>query len=134
VTTELFYLTLAATLTGLMWLPYITKLLLTHPIQDAVGYPETPLTMAPWAERLKAAHYNSVENLVVFGTLVVVAHLAGISNGATESAALFFFWARLVHAISYAAAIPWVRTIAFLVAWGAMVCIAWQVLIAGSSA
>ena len=131
-TTELFYLTLAAALTGLLWLPYIANLLLTHPIKDAVGYPETPLRMAPWAERLKAAHYNSVENLIVFAALVLVAHAAGISNGATESAALTFFWARLAHALSYTAAIPWVRTISFLIAWGAMACIAWQLLFTGS--
>lgn len=129
-TTELFYLTLVAVLTAVMWLPYIANLLLSNPIKDAVGYPDTPPGMAPWAERLKAAHYNSVENVVVFGALVLVAHAAGISNGATESAAVTFFWARLAHAISYTGAIPWVRTISFIVAWAAMLCIAWQILVA----
>jgi len=129
-TTELTYLTLVAILTALLWIPYIANLLLSNPIKDAVGYPDTPPKMAPWAERLKNAHYNNVENLVVFAALVLVAHVAGIGNGATESAAITYFWARLVHAVAYGGAIPWVRTLAFLVAWAAIVCIGWQILAA----
>ena len=33
---------------------------------------------------MKAAHYNSVENLVVFASLVLVAHAAGISNAVSR--------------------------------------------------
>lgn len=33
-----------------------------------------------WAGRMKAAHANAVENLVVFATLVLVANAVGISN------------------------------------------------------
>ncbi|MEX2498665.1 MAG: MAPEG family protein [Wenzhouxiangellaceae bacterium] len=127
-TAELQYLTLSAVFAALMWIPYIVDLLARNPIKDAVGYPDTPLRMAPWAERLKAAHYNSVENLVVFGALVLVLHLTEAGSSATETAAATYFWARIVHTISYTAAIPWVRTISFLVAWAAMIVIGWAVL------
>lgn len=127
-TTELTWLAWSAVLTAVLWIPYIGNLLASNRLGDAVGYPSEPLTMAPWAERLKAAHYNSVENLVVFAALVLVADAAGISNGATQSAAATYFWARLAHAIAYTGAIPWVRTLAFAVAWLAMLCIGWQVL------
>jgi uncharacterized MAPEG superfamily protein len=72
---------------------------------------------------------NAVENLVVFAVLVLVAHAAGISNGATATASMVYFWARVVHAIAYALAVPWVRTLAFTVSFLAQAQIAWQVLV-----
>jgi len=128
-TPELHYLALIAAFTALLWIPYILNVLSINKLSDAVGYPATPLVLAPWAERLKKAHYNSVENLVVFAALVLVAHAAGISNAATTSAAAAFFWARLVYPFAYTFAIPWLRTLTFAVAWGGMICIACQILI-----
>lgn len=127
-TPELKYLAWTAVVTTLLWIPYVLDILSRNRISDAVGYPEEPLKMAPWAERLKKAHYNAVENLAVFASLVLIANALDISNAATTSAAAFYFWARLVHAIAYGAGIPWVRTLSFAVAWGSILCIAWQVL------
>ena len=126
--TELYYLTLSALLTAFLWIPYILNLLLSNPIKDAVGYPDQPPKMAPWAERLKAAHYNAVENLVVFAALVFVAYATETGSGLTETAAMTYFWARVVHAVSYAGAIPWVRTLSFAVAWAALIVIGWAIL------
>jgi len=128
-TPELKYLAYTAVITALMWIPYVLNVLTRNRISDAVGYPDAPLAMSPWAERLKKAHYNAVENLVVFASLVLIANALDISNAATTSAAAFFFWARLVHAVAYGAGIPWVRTLSFAVAWGSILCIAWQVLL-----
>ena len=105
-TPELKYLAMISVITALMWMPYVLNILSRNKMSDAVGYPDTPLVMAPWAERLKKAHYNAVENLVVFAALVLVANAMDISNNATTSAAAAFFWARLVHAGAYAAGIP----------------------------
>jgi uncharacterized MAPEG superfamily protein len=127
-TPELKYLALSAMVTALLWLPYILNVIARNPLGDAVGYPAEPLKMALWAERLKKAHYNSVENLVVFAALVLVANAADISNTATVSAAIAYFWARILYPVAYALGIPWVRTLTFAVAWGAILCIAWQVL------
>ena len=127
-TPELKYLALIATFTALMWIPYILDVITRNKITDAVGYPSAPLKMSPWAERLKKAHYNAIENLVPFAAIVLVAHAAGVSNAATAAAAAAFFWARIVHAVSYTLAIPWLRTLSFAVAWGGIICIAWHVL------
>ena len=127
-TPELKYLAMISVFTSLMWMPYILNVIGRNKLSDAVGYPDSPLTMAPWAERLKKAHYNAVENLVVFAALVLIANALDISNNATISAAAAYFWARLVHAGAYTLGIPWVRTLAFAVAWGGMICIAWQIL------
>ena len=126
--TELTYLAMVAVLTGLLWVPYILNEIMVRGVVDAVGYPENPKPLAKWAQRLKAAHYNAVENLAVFAALVLVAHAAGIHNAAIAGAAQVYFWARVVHAAAYALAVPWVRTIAFVVGFGCQMCIAWHIL------
>ena len=113
-TPELTSLTWVAALTAIMWIPYILNAVT---VRGIVGYPEDPKPLAPWAQRMKAAHYNSVENLVVFATLVLVAHAAGISNATTVLVCQVYFWARVVHLAAYTLGIPWVRTLAFAAGW-----------------
>ena len=124
-TTELCYLIASAVLTALLWVPYILNVIANNSIGDAVGYGE--LAMSPWAQRLKKAHYNAVENLAPFAVMVLVANAVGVSDAATTLSAAVYFWARLVHAVVYTLAIPWLRTLSFAASWGAMICIAWQV-------
>jgi uncharacterized MAPEG superfamily protein len=116
-TSELMSLTWVVALSAVMWMPYILNLIAVRGLINAVGYPENPPPMAAWAERMKAAHYNAVENLVVFAALVLIANAAGISNQTTVLACEVYFWARLVHLLSYTFGIPWVRTLAFAVGW-----------------
>lgn len=126
--TELMYLLWTTLLTAVLWMPYIVDRILVFGITDAVGYPQQPKPQSPWAQRLMKAHANAVENLVIFAALVLVAHAAGVSNGATASACAVYFWARLAHAVAFTLAIPWVRTFSFAVAFGAQMVIAWQLL------
>jgi len=63
-----------------------------------------------WAGRATRAHRNMLESLVLFATLVIVAHMAGVANETTVLGAQLFFWARLVYAVVYLIGIPWVRT------------------------
>lgn len=128
--TELFYLALVALLTALLWMPYILDRFARWGVRDTVGYPANPPPQSPWAVRLMRAHANAVENLVVFATLVLVARAAGVGNETTAGACVLYFWARVVHLLAYVAAIPWVRTLAFLAGFAAQVAIAWQVLAA----
>ena len=88
----------------------------------------SPTQLSPWADRLRRAHANAVENLVVFAALVLAAHVAGVHTGGTALAAAIYLWARVAHALSYALAIPWVRTLSFSVAWGCQVVFAWALL------
>lgn len=116
-TPELTSLTWVAALSAIMWIPYILNAITVRGIADAVGYPENPKPLAPWAQRMKAAHYNSVENLVLFATLVLVAHAANVSNATTVLVCQVYFWARVVHLVAYTLGIPWVRTLSFAVGW-----------------
>jgi uncharacterized MAPEG superfamily protein len=125
---ELKYLALVSALTGLLWVPYILNEIMVRGLTDAVGYPENPKPLARWAQRLKAAHYNAVENLVVFAALVLIACVAGIHEPALATAACVYFWARVVHAAAYTFAVPWVRTLSFVVGFAMQMWIAWVIL------
>ena len=126
--TELLYLALVTAFTGLLWVPYILDRIAVRGVIDAVGYPENPKPQSPWARRLMKAHANAVENLAVFATLVLVAHAMNLSNGTIALACIVYFWARVVHALAYTFAVPWVRTLAFTVGFFAQAVIAWQLL------
>ena len=126
--TELQYLVYVTVLTGLLWVPYILDRIATRGLLDAVGYPENPKPQSPWARRLLKAHGNAVENLVVFAALVLAAVAAGVSNSVIASASVVYFWARVIHALGYTFAVPWVRTLAFTVGFFAQAAIAWQLL------
>lgn len=111
---ELMWLVWVTALTAVLWVPYILNMIAVRGLVDAVGYPDDPKPLSPWAQKMKAAHSNAVENLVVFAALVLVANAAGVSNETTALACQIYFWARVVHVASYTFAIPWVRTLAFV--------------------
>ncbi len=124
----LTYLVWITALTALMWVPYIVNMILVRGIMDAVGYPENPKPMAAWAQRMQNAHYNAVENLVVFAPLVVVAEVVGVSDNLTATTALVYLSARVVHFVVYALKLAWLRTLAFVVGWACQLVVAWQIL------
>ncbi len=127
-TSELTSLTWVVALSAVMWMPYIINAVMVRGLIDAVGYPDEPKPLSAWATRMKAAHYNAVENLVVFAALVLIANAAGVSNDITVMACQVYFWARVVHLLSYTMAIPWVRTLAFALGWVCQVAIILQLL------
>lgn len=124
--TELLYLTLVTSFTALLWVPYVLNRFAVRGISETVGYPTDPKPQSAWAVRLLKAHANAIENLVVFAALVLIAQSADISNPVTAAACIVYFWARVIHAIVYAAAIPWLRTLAFAAGFVAQLALAWQ--------
>lgn len=127
--TELMYLVWVSLFTALLWVPYVLNRFAVWGIRDTVGYPSNPKPLAPWAERLKAAHGNAVENLVVFAALVLAAQAAGVTTAITAMAAMIYFWARVVHAVVYALGVPWLRTLAFVAGFGAQLAIAIELVL-----
>ena len=63
--------------------------------------------------RLQRLSANMQENLVMFAVVVLVASAAGVSNDATALGASVFFFARVAHAIVYAAGWPVIRPLFF---------------------
>lgn len=127
-TSELMSLTWVAALHLVMWIPYVINTIAVRGLVDAVGYPDNPAPLAGWAQRMKSAHYNAVENLVVFAALVLVANVTGVSNETTVLACEIYFWARVVHLLVYTFGIPWARTLAYTVAWICQVALLLQLI------
>ena len=127
-TSELMSLSLVLALHLAMWIPYVLNTITVRGLTNALGYPDNPSQIASWAERMKAAHYNSVENLVVFSALVFIGNIAAISNETTVLACQMYFWARLAHLLFYTFAIPVARTLAFAVSWLCQVALLMQII------
>ena len=117
-TAEMMNLVWVTALTGVLWMPYIMNSMVVRGFNETMGYPENPSPLSRWAEKMKAAHYNAVENLVVFAVLVLVLHNVGISNSTTVMATEVYLWARVLHVFAYTFAVPRFRTLPFLVGFG----------------
>jgi len=128
--TSLEWLAASATLTALLWIPYILERMVSLGVFGALKpvEPEDELRQRLWARRAKRAHYNAVENLVVFATLVLVAQALGkAEDSQVLFAAQIFFWARVVHFPAITMGWPGVRTLAFLTGFAAQVIVALKI-------
>lgn len=131
-TPDLTWLAWTAALTAVLWVPYILGRFATAGIVTPDQYRDpTPPGMPAWVRRCDRVHVNAVESLAPFAALVLVAHVAGVSDGTTAIWAAVYFWARVAHAVVYWAGIPYVRTLAFAVGLVATLAIFVQVVTAG---
>lgn len=124
--TALQWLAAAALMTALFWVPYVLERMVALGVLGAMKPvdPEDELKQALWARRAKRAHYNGVENLAVFATLVLVAFAMGKGDDhGILLASQVYFWARLVHFPAGAFGLTGVRTIAFLAGFGAQIAV-----------
>jgi uncharacterized MAPEG superfamily protein len=113
--TELTLLLWSVVLAFVLLLVAVSGASLQVPMPILVGNRETMPEISGWAGRARRAHYNLLESLPLFIALVLIAQVAGKTNGMTALGAELFFWGRLAHAIIYLAGIPWLRTLAWLV-------------------
>lgn len=119
-TAEVQYTALSAALTGVMWIPIIANRLREMGVWKALKNPEPDVRPhADWAYRLANAHRNAIENLVVFAPLALAVNALGLGAPATALACSLYFWSRLAHAIIYTFGVPLLRTIAFVIGFGA---------------
>ncbi|MDH3581466.1 MAG: MAPEG family protein, partial [Hyphomicrobiales bacterium] len=108
--TELRYLLYTAFLMVVLWIPYILAELNLTGIVKALGYPDER-TLPAWAERLKKAHYNLVENIGPFAIAVLAGEWLGVHTSVTAGCAMVFFWARVAHPIAQVVRIWGSRTV-----------------------
>ncbi|MBY0577599.1 MAG: MAPEG family protein [Burkholderiales bacterium] len=112
ITTELHWLVLTISMTALFWVPYMANRIFELGAWATLKTPRLE-PKAQWAERLMRAHANATENLAIFAPLVLAIQLTGMNTSATAAACMVYFFARLVHAAAYVAAIPVLRTLGF---------------------
>ena len=128
-TPDLTYLTYTAVLTAILWIPYILGMVMATGIITADSYRDpTPPELPAWVKRCNRAHINAVESIAPFAVLVLIAHVAEISNETTAMWAMVYFFARLAHAVIYWLGIPFLRTAAFAVGLIATLLIFYEVI------
>jgi len=113
ISTELHWLTLTLLFTALLWMPTILNRITETGVWATLMPPQLQ-PKAQWAERLRRAHANAVENLVIFAPLVLAIQITGSNSALTASACMVYFYARIVHVVAYVTSVPLVRTLAFL--------------------
>ncbi|SEN32387.1 MAPEG family protein [Bradyrhizobium sp. OK095] len=132
-TPELYGLTVISAATALMWVPYVVARMTTHGVLRAIGTPGPDYPAdAPWVDRARRAHLNAIENLAVFAPLVLVGAIIDVSTRATVLSAQIYVAARLIHYVIYAAGIPVIRTLAFLIGACATIGLAIALLLSGA--
>jgi uncharacterized MAPEG superfamily protein len=127
-TTELLTLLLATLLCLLLPAVYGTMLGSQIGLGGLMGNREGLGEPSGAAGRGYRAHRNLLENLAPYAVVVLTAHVLGVSNGVTVTASVVFLIARLVHAASYLAGIPVVRTLSYAAGLVATLTIMFQVM------
>jgi len=128
-TTDLTYLALTAALTASLWIPYIVCQVMTNGALKPGNYLDpAPRPVPLWGQRAHRAYLNAVECFAPFAALVLVAHIAGKSDGMTAFWTASFFWLRLAHAVFYWLAVPYARTIVFTLGYVAVLGLFWDVV------
>ena len=112
---ELTLLLWAVALTFIQLIISILGAAQQHGLTTLAGNRENIGSTSGCAGRAQRAHRNMLENLVLFAILVIVAHVAGISNELSVLGAQLFFWGRLAYSLIYLIGIAWLRTAAFLI-------------------
>jgi uncharacterized MAPEG superfamily protein len=127
--TDLKYLALTAMLTAVLWIPYVVAQVMTNGFLTPPNYVDpTPRPLPLWGKRADRTYINAVEVFAPFAALVVVAHLSGKADAMTAFWAMSFFWLRLLHAVVYLLGVPYIRTIAFVLGFVAIVGIFWEII------
>ena len=125
---ELVWLLWAVALTFAQMLVAVSGATLQVGLPALAGNREGLLPCTGWAGRAARAHHNTLESLVLFAALVLVAVVTNKTNATTLLGAQLFFWARLVYAFVYIAGIPWMRTLVWLVSVIGLILIFLQLL------
>ena len=119
---EVKYLALTAMLTASLWIPYIVAQVVANGFLSPQNYVDpTPRPVPLWGKRAERAYMNAVETFAPFAALVVLIQLTGKADSMTTFWAMSYFWLRVIHAVVFWAAIPYIRTIAFVLAYACII-------------
>lgn len=128
-TPELTYLFLTTILLACAWIPHIVGQIMVQGLLSAEDYRELreQSSFPAWVRRANRAHINLVEQFGAFASLVLIAHVLGVSTSTTVAAAAVFFWARIAHLVVMIAGIGvlMLRTLIFTVTWVSLMVYAW---------
>ncbi|ABS63759.1 inner membrane protein [Parvibaculum lavamentivorans DS-1] len=81
-----------------------------------IGNRDVPATTTGWGARARRAYINHLENLLIYASIAIPAHLVGVSTELSILGAQIFIIARILYAIVYVAGwtVAGIRTICWL--------------------
>ncbi len=127
--TEITYLAWSALLTGGLWIPYvIAQVAVNGPLGSGDYKDPTPRELPLWGQRAYRAHLNAVESFAAFAALILAITVTNSETAMTAIWAAVYFFSRLVHAVVYIAAIPYVRTVIFTLSFIAVAGLFWELV------
>ncbi|WP_428483125.1 MAPEG family protein [Rhodopila sp.] len=89
---------------------------LQHGLRYGVSPRDEQKPLTGVGARVQRAFANYMQTFPFFAAAVLMAHVAGRHSWLTITGAQLYFWARLIYVPLYAAGIPVVRTLAFVIA------------------
>jgi uncharacterized MAPEG superfamily protein len=95
--------------------------------RDEPGPPVGTLTA-----RLRRAQANLFETLPLFAAAILIAHVAGREGSLTYYGAWAFLLGRLAHLPLYAAGVPWLRSLAWIVSLLGLIAVLVAILLPGA--
>jgi uncharacterized MAPEG superfamily protein len=127
--TELTYLAYTAIFTGSLWVVYIASQVLTNgPLTPQNYIDPTPRPVPLWGQRAHRAYLNAVEAFAPFAALTLIIHVASKETSTSATLVIAYFWLRVIHAVVYWFAVPYIRTISFTLSWLCVVGLFWHVI------
>jgi uncharacterized MAPEG superfamily protein len=115
---ELKYLAFTALLTGSLWIPYVVAQVMTNGFLTPPNYVDpTPRPLPNWGKRADRTYINAVETFAPFAALVILIQLTNKADSMTGFWAMSYFWLRVAHAVVFLAAIPYIRTLIFVLGY-----------------
>jgi uncharacterized MAPEG superfamily protein len=107
---EITLLIWSVALTFIQMLVAVSGATLQFGLPELAGNREDLPPATSWAGRAQRAHYNMLQNLVLFAVLILVTEITNKNSAMTGFGAQLFFWARVAYAVIYVVGLPWVRT------------------------
>ena len=77
----------------------------------------SPAPVGKITARLQRAQQNLFETLPLFAAAILIAHVAGRNGDATYWGALLYFTSRVLYVPLYAFGVPFVRSMAWMIAY-----------------
>jgi uncharacterized MAPEG superfamily protein len=120
-TTELTMLTYSVAILLVVILVQALAAIRDNGLAPMAGNRDGLPTDKTFSARAKRTAANHIEWIVIAAPLILIAHLASISNTWTLLGAQLFFYGRLAHAPLYLIGVPWLRSAAWFVSTAGVV-------------
>ena len=88
---------------------------LQHGLAYGLGPRDEQKPLTGVGARVQRAFANYMQTFPFFAAAVLMAHAANRHSGLTVTGAHLYFWSRLLYVPLYAFAVPYLRSVAFLV-------------------